>query len=525
MTQTLEKTVPSLQRPLGAHPPIPQLTTDILPRLGMHLPIPSEADPVHPILDGQEWPLTVHEVFTTTCPVDQSILGRLEMISRDTDLARIAEAATKGFDTFRKTTWEERATILDNLALLLDSHKDIMTRLIALEVGKPVQLATIEVSRAMNLAKRYAQKCREIGTLEANPPQELGNGYAAYETLRPRGPVLAYTPFNFPLNLVMHKLAPAIGAGTSIVIKPSPRAPFTAWFLTCLCIAAGYSPISTVNLGNTQAALLVKDPAFKVFSFTGGTVGWELAKAAPLENVKILELGSNAPVILEDLPPSVSMRQVAQKVAFSAFGHAGQSCVSTQRVYVNKALYESFVSEFARVLADVRQGDIFNPETLLGPMISLEAAQIANARIGEALAQGATLLGDEEPCRLTAEGWLKPTALLNTRPEMAVNREELFAPVVAITPYETFTEGLALANDTELGLHAGVYTQSTEKALLAQNTLKMRGVNINEVPSFRDDGLPYGGIGQSGMGCEGVKTGIEDYCHSVYRVHNLGFTG
>jgi acyl-CoA reductase-like NAD-dependent aldehyde dehydrogenase len=498
--------------------PVSLFTANNLPEVFVPWPLSSRDTVVSPLLNGESWMLNNPASFTVQSPADGRVLARVAQLGK-ADLDTIVQAAQAGFESYRRSTWESRANILRNLALLLEAHQKPLQELISLEVGKPVKFAAIEVQRAIALARLYSEKVDTLSQQEAQQPIPMGN-HQAYQFLRPLGPVLAYTPFNFPLNLVLHKLAPAIGAGTSIVIKPTPRAPLTALYLAQLAVAAGYTAITIVNLGNEEAAALVQNPVFRVFSFTGGNIGWDLARQTPVNTVKILELGSNAALIVEDLPADdQAVERVAQKAASSAFGFAGQSCISTQRILVNRSLYPRFMAAFETALGGIKQGDIQDPTTDLGPMISPEAAQKVMAHVQAALDAGATRLeGKTNAEHLFSGNWLKPTALLETRPEMAVNREELFAPVVTITPYDTFEEGLSLANATQLGLQAGIYTQSTEKAELAQQTLWVRGLNINDVPSARDDRLPYGGVGHSGMGVEGVHSGIEDYSEVIYRL-------
>ncbi len=400
--------------------PIPVLTAENLPEVSLPWPLLSPESVVQPLLNGETSISGNPTSFTVTSPADGRVLARVAQVGK-TNLDTIVQVAQAGFDTFRQTSWEDRATILRNLALLLEAHQKPLQELISLEVGKPVKFAAIEVQRAIGLARLYSEKIEVLSQQEAQQPTPMGNNQV-YQFLRPLGPVLAYTPFNFPLNLVLHKLAPAIGAGTSIVIKPTPRAPLTALYLAQLAVAAGYTAITVVNLGNEEAAALVQNPAFRVFSFTGGNIGWDLARQTPVNTVKILELGSNAALLVEDLPTDEqAVQRVAQKAASSAFGFAGQSCISTQRILVNRTLYPQFVAAFETAMKNIRQGDIQDPATDLGPMIAPDAAQKVMAYVHAALYGGATCLdGESGTERLFSKNWLKPTALLNTRPEMAV---------------------------------------------------------------------------------------------------------
>jgi acyl-CoA reductase-like NAD-dependent aldehyde dehydrogenase len=479
------------------------------------------------ILNGQEVQLKTQAYIINSSP-DTSRpetvlpLAPVEMFGEN-DLNQISRAAQTGFETFSKTTFKQRAVVLDRLASLLEKNKGELARLMAIEVGKPIDRAAIEVGRSIQLAKNYAQKAMELHDKQG-VSRDMGNGHVVSTSLRPVGPVLAYTPFNFPLNLVMHKLAPAIGAGTSIVIKPSPHCPLTALFLGKLCIQAGYKAISVVNLNNDQAKALVQDPVFKIFSFTGApTIGYML-KAVSNADRNVLELGSNSALIVEDVKTLAQLKAVADHAAEAKFGFAGQTCIAVQRILVNEKLYPQFLRHFEAAVERIKMGPVLEPGVVMGPMIDPKAAERIQQWVSDALSHGARLLGkDQNANRLIQPGWFKPTVLVNTTPEMNVNRMEVFAPVVTVTPYKTFKEGLAMANNSDFGLHTGLYTQSTSKMAYARQVLDSPGVNINEVPTYRDDHLPYGGAKQSGMGAEGSDTGIEDYSHIVYLDRNARF--
>jgi acyl-CoA reductase-like NAD-dependent aldehyde dehydrogenase len=409
------------------------------------------------------------------------------------------------------------------LANLLEKHKPELARLIALEVAKPIDRAEVEVSRSIQLAKNYASRAREVADKEQQR-RDMVNGHGVYQSLRPLGPVLAYTPFNFPLNLVMHKLAPAIGAGTSIVIKPSPRCPITSLYLAKLCSDAGYKAVSVVNLNNEQARTLVQNPTFKIFSFTGApNVGFMLKDLSKAEK-NVLELGNNSPLILEDVQNKGQLKEIAQRAALFKFSYAGQTCIAVQRILINEKLYPDFLKHFEATLKDIKMGNVLDQQTVLGPMIDRQAAERTQQWVAEALSKGAKLLGpDQDRNRIVQPGWFKPTVLVDTTPDMDVNRKEVFAPIVTITPYKTFKEGVALANASDFALHTGLYTQSRKKVDYARRNLDATGLNVNEVPTYRDDRLAYGGTKLSGIGVEGSDVGIEDYSRIVYTDINEHF--
>lgn len=479
------------------------------------------------ILNGREVPLNTTQHITNASPDSTSAetaqpLAAVQMFG-DNDLNLIAQAAKAGHAEYSQTSFKQRAVILDNLARLLESHKPELSKLLALEVAKPIDKATAEVDRSIQLARNYAEKCREWSVKESER-RDMGNGHGVYQTLRPLGPVLAYTPFNFPLNLVMHKLAPAMGAGASITIKPSPRCPLTALYLAKLCMAAGYKAISVVNLSNDQAKALVQNPAFKIFSFTGAPVVGYMLKNVSAAEKNILELGNNSALVIEDVKNKTLLKAAAERAAQFKFSFAGQTCIAVQRIFVNEKLYPDFLKYFEEAVDQIKLGNVLEPGVMMGPVVDKLAAERTQKWIEEALDNGAQILGkDQDRNRLIRPGWLKPTVLLNTTPDMKVNKEEVFAPVVTITPYKTYKEGLALANDSDFALHAGVYTQSRQKAEAARKLLEATGVNINEVPTYRDDRLPYGGARQSGFGAEGSDVGIEDYSRIVYMDENESF--
>jgi acyl-CoA reductase-like NAD-dependent aldehyde dehydrogenase len=419
-------------------------------------------------------------------------------------LELIERAAEEGFKHFRTTSPEERAGILTRLADLIEKHQKRLSELITEESGKPIMLSVSEVERSIRLCRAYAAEAsRMTGLL-----MSVDNRRAQVQQF-PVGPVLAITPYNFPLNLVIHKLAPAIAAGCSITIKPAPQTPLTALFLGRLTIEAGYEAISIVPMSNELAERLARSEVFRKLSFTGSAaVGWKLRSLAGSKSVT-LELGGNAAVVVEELSEPVS--DMTHRIAFGSFAHAGQICVSVQRIFINEKIKDTFMASFVAAARAMKVGDPFKYDTEVGPMISIDAVQGARGIIKDALRAGANVVYGGNTYNVFT---MNPTILDRTTFDMAVNTEEVFAPIVTIHTYQNFEEALALVNQSKYGLQAGVYTTNPKQIEQAYQTLDVGGVVINDVPTYRSDVLPYGGVKASGIGREGVMSGISEYSYT-----------
>jgi glyceraldehyde-3-phosphate dehydrogenase (NADP+) len=315
----------------------------------------------------------------------------------------------------------------------------------------------------------------------------------------------AITPFNFPINLVAHKLAPAIAAGNSFVLKPSSNAPLTALSLGEIILASGF-PNGAVNIvpcSGEEADQLVTDERVKLISFTGSpAVGWPLKSKAGSKKV-VLELGGNAGVVVDR---GVDLQPVVRRIAMGSYGNAGQSCIAVQRVFVHKEIFERFLSEFVVVSKSVPVGDPYDEATVVGPMIDESAARKVEEWIAEAKAAGAQVL-----CGGVRNGAvLEPTVITNVKPEMKVCCQEVFAPVTTVDFFATFEEAMEKVNDSAYGLQTGVFTNDFSHVLYAYKNLEVGGVVINDNPTFRIDHMPYGGVKASGFGREGIKYAIEE---------------
>ena len=401
----------------------------------------------------------------------------------------------------------KRAEILDGVASLLRERSDDVARTISAEAGKPLKAARVEAERAVSTFTMAAVEARRLAgdvvPMDASP---AGVGKVAYTVRVPIGVVGAITPFNFPLNLVGHKVAPALAAGCAVVLKPAGQTPLSALLLAELETEAGLPPGWLNVLVGPSAEIgdvLVEDERVRLITFTGSAgVGWKLRERAARKKVN-LELGNATPVIIEG---DADLEEATAKIAANAFSFAGQSCISVQRIYVRKDAYDDFVSRFVPKVEALKVGDPGEEDTDVGPVIDEDARERILSWIDEAKDGGATVLtGGDAP-----DGLLRPTVLADVTPEMKVSCLEVFGPLCTVTPYEALAEAYDLANGTEFGLQAGVFTGSLETALEAAANLEFGGVTVNEAPTFRADQMPYGGVKASGNTKEGPHYAVRE---------------
>jgi acyl-CoA reductase-like NAD-dependent aldehyde dehydrogenase len=399
-----------------------------------------------------------------------------------------------------------RYNMLQQIAALLYRRWDEIAATITAESGKPISDAKREVSRAIQTFTVAAEEAKripgEVVPLDWTPGSDSHLGILRR---MPIGPILGITPFNFPLNLVAHKVAPALAAGNPILIKPAPQTPLTALLLGEIALEAGVPPggLNVVPCDNSLAERMVTDPRFKLLSFTGSaSVGWMLKAKCGKKKIT-LELGGNAGVIVE---PDADLELAAKRCAAGGFGYAGQTCISVQRVFVHQSIVDLFTTKLLMQVARLRAGDPTDEATVIGPMIDQAAAQRVESWIGEAVAGGArVLLGGKRTGSV-----VDATVLSNVKPEMKVSSCEVFGPVVTVTPYRHLSEAIAGLNQSDYGLQAGVFTQDINKIFHAFRHLEVGAVLANEIPTFRADHMPYGGVKDSGLGREGIRAAIED---------------
>jgi acyl-CoA reductase-like NAD-dependent aldehyde dehydrogenase len=402
----------------------------------------------------------------------------------------------------------ERAAILDRVAAALGERQEEVARTISAEAGKPMKAARVEAQRAVSTYTFAAVEARRLaGQVVPMEASQAGEGKLGLTIRVPVGVVGAISPFNFPLNLVAHKLAPALAAGCAVVLKPATATPLSALLLAELETEAGAPPgwlNVLVGPASQLGDVLVEDPRVAAITFTGsGAVGWGLAERAPKKRVA-LELGNATPVVVA---ADADIEAAAAKCAANAFSFAGQSCISVQRIYVESDAYDRFVERFLPKVEALRVGDPADEETDVGPLIDEESRDRVLAWIEEAKAGGAEVLAGGAT---TDEGLVRPTVIAGAGPGLKVSCEEVFGPVVTLNRVGSVDEAIELANGTRYGLQAGVFTASVATALDAARRLEFGGVTVNEAPTFRADQMPYGGVKDSGNTREGPAYAVRE---------------
>jgi acyl-CoA reductase-like NAD-dependent aldehyde dehydrogenase len=456
------------------------------------------------ILVNGEWRQTSikRQVFN---PFENKAVGEVcQATSRDIDDAiGSAEAA---FHLTKNLSPYERGAALDSVSRSLAEKKDEFARLITAETGKPISFSRDEVERAVFTIATSAEEARRIEghVLPLDVVPQPGNRTAIIRRF-PLGVIGAITPFNYPLNLVAHKLGPAIAAGNTVVLKPSSNAPQTALRFAELFAKTGLPPgaLNVVPCMGSEIEQLITDKRVKLISFTGSpVVGWGIKVRAAKKKV-LLELGGNAGVIVcADADLDHALKSIVQ----GAFGNAGQSCISVQRVYVHESVADAFTNQLVKLAKSIAVGDPTNPRTIVGPMIDEQAARKVESWIREATEGGARVL-----CGGGRTGAvLEPTVLVDVAPEMKVSCQEAFAPVLTVDKFSEFSEAVERVNASAYGLQAGVFTNSASDMFYAYRELEVGGVVINDASSFRVDHMPYGGVKESGIGREGVRYAIEE---------------
>ncbi len=424
---------------------------------------------------------------------------------------RAVAASQRAFErtTSRMASYERRE-LLARVAQELERQRDAFADLLAREAGKPIALARAEVARGVSTFAIAAEEATRLyGEVMPLDVTAAARGASGSWVRVPAGPVLGIAPFNFPLNLVAHKIAPALACGCSIVLKPPPQAPLSALRLG-ECIAAAGAPDGAVQVVPCDVAVaerLVRDERFATLSFTGSAaVGWHLKGVAGKKRV-LLELGGNAAVLVHDDAP---LARVAERVTGGAFGYAGQVCIKVQRLYVHRAVADALVADLMRRARAIEPRSPLDPEALCGPMIDEVAARRVEAWVAEATDAGARLL-----CGGRREGnryWPTILEIDGDGRGLKVVDEEVFGPVLTVHRYDAWDDAVAMADATRYGLQAGVFTDSRARIAQAFDRLHVGGLVVNDVPTFRVDSMPYGGTRDSGLGREGVRFAMEELC-------------
>jgi acyl-CoA reductase-like NAD-dependent aldehyde dehydrogenase len=443
--------------------------------------------------------------LTVTSPYDDSIVGTSAMATA-ADYAEAIDLAEKAFAVTRELPSYKREEICLNIVAGLEKNLDKFARMMSIEVGKVYRDSVGEVKRAIGVFRVAAEEAKRVGGEIVDLDWSAGSEERIGLIRRfPLGVVAGISPFNFPLNLVAHKIAPAIASGNCIVLKPASKTPLIALLLAELIDKTEY-PKGAVSIlpGSSQSANpLIADPRVKLITFTGSPeVGWWIKEQAKEKKV-VLELGGNAGVAVAD---DADLEFAATRLIYGAFGQAGQSCISVQRIYLHENIYDQFLTIFLKKMKKIKVGDPLNPETDLGPMIDTESAERIESWIKEAVADGARLItGGKRKDRT-----LEPTLLADVRPDMKVCFREVFAPLAVIYKYKDFKKMIPEINNSDYGLQAGIFTNRVKDIFYAFKYLEVGGVMINDISTYRADHQPYGGVKKSGVGREGVKYAIED---------------
>ncbi|MDD1694147.1 MAG: aldehyde dehydrogenase family protein [Methanoregula sp.] len=422
------------------------------------------------------------------------------------DLKAAVTSAVAGFEKMKRLPVHARAEILYNLADEIHRRSAELIDVMVIEGGKTRKFATTEAARAEETVRTSAEESKRIYG-EIIPLDLSGDtiGRTGFLQRFPLGPVVGIVPFNFPLNLACHKLAPAIAAGNSVVLKPASTTPVSSLLLGEMALSAGLpkEAVSVVPCTGVRAEVLARDPRVAFLSFTGScAVGWHLREIAGRKKVG-LELGGNAAVIVHE---DANLPFAAQRIVTGGFTNAGQVCISVQRVLAHRSVYDELVEQVLTGTKALKVGDPRDPATDVGPMIDRLKAEDAYRKVQEAIRQGARALAGGT----LEETMFAPTVLAGTTPEMRVNREEVFAPVISVTPYDDFDEAIRIANTGEYGLQVGIFTQNLNRAMRAYAEMDVGGVIVNDISTFRTDQMPYGGAKGSGLGREGPRFAIEE---------------
>lgn len=458
----------------------------------------------YPLLIGGKWEESDSNIDVIN-PFNNQTVARVcratwDQAERALNLAHLAGPSMASLPSYKK------ADILERIASSLLENKEELARAITLENGKPIKESRGEAERASLTFKIAAEEATRInGEFVSLDRNKLSEGRWGITRRFPCGPVLGITPFNFPLNLVAHKIAPAIAAGNPIILKPASKTPVSALMLGEVVTESGLPEggLSVLSCDGKTAEAMLSDPRIKVLSFTGSaSVGWHLKKLA-YDKRTLLELGGNAGVIIDR---ESDLEYAVGRCVVGAFSYSGQVCISVQRIYVHTDVYDRFLPMFAQKVQSLKMGDPLDDSNNLGPMIDEDNVKRVEAWVNEARGAGAKVVTGGK----RNGNFYEPTIILDTTHQMKVSCMEVFAPVVTILRINDIGEGLRLVNDSDYGLQAGIFTDNLKNAFSAFENLEVGGVIINDVPAYRVDHMPYGGVKMSGFGREGLKYAIEE---------------
>jgi acyl-CoA reductase-like NAD-dependent aldehyde dehydrogenase len=471
---------------------------------------------IHKTLIGGKWK-EGKDLLKVTNKYTGEVIGAVPLADRKT-FEEAMQSAQRGFSLISAMPAYERSRILEKTSRKIEQQADEITRIIAVEAGKAWKHAAAEVARAVQTFKFASEEAKSIRGETVPMDASIGGEKRIGFYLRfPVGVVGAISPFNFPLNLVAHKVAPAIAAGCSVVLKPASTTPLTSLKLGQIMMEAGL-PDGALNIvvgsGSTVGNWLVTDERVAMITFTGSPpVGREIKAKSGLKKVT-LELGSNSACIIDE---SADLKLAVPRCIVGSFAYAGQVCISVQRIYVHRKIQEEFTRKFVDATQNLKLGDPLDPDTDVGPMITEQDARRTESWVNEAVSGGAKILigGKRE------KNFYHPTVLTDVKPDMKVMALEVFAPVVCLVPFDDFSDAVRMVDDSIYGLQAGVYTSDIENAFEAVKGIKVGGVIVNDVPTYRADQMPYGGVKESGIGREGLKFAVEEMTEIKMVVFNL----
>ena len=459
----------------------------------------------HPIYLAGRW-VESPDRLTVENPADAANPAGWTYNATEAQYEEAVSAAVTAFEETRRLPAYERGRVLREISAGIKARREELGRLMALESGKPIRDSLVEVDRAVLTFRLGAEEAeRMIG--ETIPLDLMPSSKGRFGVTRrfPIGPVAAISPFNFPLNLAAHKLAPAIATGCSIVLKPPSKDPLTMLTVAEIVAETGLpaGAVSILPMTRELGDRMVADDRFKLLTFTGSpSVGWRMKERAGKKKV-VLELGGNAAVIVDQ---SADLDWAVRRILVGAFSYAGQVCISVQRMFVHEAVWEPFMTRFVAGAQRLRLGDPLDPETDLGPMVDATAAARTQRWVDEAVALGGTVLTGGR-----AEGTFFPPTILTETPVTAqACSNEAFAPLVVVYPFRDFEDAIRQVNDSSFGLQAGVFTNDLGHSWRAFETLEVGGVIVNDVPTYRIDNMPYGGVKDSGLGREGLRWAMDD---------------
>ena len=459
-----------------------------------------------PIFVAGKWIQTAGEISVRD-PWTGKITARVSAAGEE-EIEKAIRSAVEAFSRYRNWASFERAGLLQRIHDGVRKEAEPLAQLILRESGKPITLARGEVSRTLHTFQTAAEEARRFGgdLLPLDLQSDSRGRFGLYRRF-PIGPVLAITPFNFPLNLAAHKVAPALAVGNAVLLKPAPQTPISVLRLARICEKAGLPPgvMSVLPAGPEAIRPAIKDPRIQMISFTGSAaVGWGLKEASGKKKV-VLEMGGNAAVLVDQ---DADLKAAARRIARGAFVYAGQTCISVQRILIHQKVYAPFLRRFLSVTRkEIKTGNPRDPRVLAGPLINLEAVERVLSWIEEAKRAGAKILAGG---RKRGKNFIEPTVLEKVPHGLPLSGQEVFGPVVLVEPVENFSEAVRRANDTRYGLQCGVFTNTLDHVLEAYEKLDVGGVMINDYSTYRSDPMPYGGTKDSGFGREGVRYAMEE---------------